>query len=618
MAEKANDHILYDTFPPRSKSEWINAIRKDLKGKGIEQLTRQTFEGFKVPPVFTLEDLDHIEWLDQLPGSFPFVRGTKTHSNNWAIRQDINASDPELANQKARAAIHSGTGEVGFRLSGIRSEPGSVFNILLRDIDISRISVVFQTDALSPEIIKAFARIIKERKLSVDQISGGFEYDPLSDLATGGLRPGKNLQTQVLDQLRLGAEMLPGCNLLQINGHLFSDLGTSVVHELAFSLALGVEYLSWISDSHLNFATTTNTLAFKMGIGPNFFMEIAKLRTLRFLWSKILSAYKMNHEKYSGIHIYSAPSTWNKTKSDPHVNMLRYTTEALSAALGGADSINISPFDEPLSGPSEFSERIARNTQILFKEESYLNRIADPGGGSYYIENLTNQLADEAWNIFLGIEQEGGYLKALSTGSIQKTILDLQQSRENSIANRKTILLGTNHYPNSHETLKPSKTFKEEEGDDSGPVIKKFRGAAKFESLREISGRQSKGRPRVFLFPFGNPVMRTVRVGFASNFFGCGGYMVENLTGIESTSEGLNRCNKEKPEVVVFCSSDEEYAQVLPGLLGKFSSNPLFIVAGHPEKDIENLENKGVRYFIHLKSNVLKTLQSVHNALGVK
>ena len=253
-----------------------------------------------------------------------------------------------------------------------------------------------------------------------------------------------------------------------------------------------------------------------LSISSNYFMEIAKLRAFRMLWATMLEQYKPQCDCAYKIRINSVASTWNKTIYDPYVNMLRTTTEGMSAALGGADSITLQPFDVTYKKDDDFSRRISRNVQIILKEESYFDKVVDPAAGSYYIENLTDSIAEYAWKLFQSVEAEGGIITMTEDGRIKAAIEESCNKRNMNIATRRYILLGTNQYPNINEQMADKVEKKVEE---TNPGLRRYRGAMAFEELRLETERQSAktGRPKVFLLKIGNLAMRQARAGFVTN-----------------------------------------------------------------------------------------------------
>jgi methylmalonyl-CoA mutase len=293
-----------------------------------------------------------------------------------------------------------------------------------------------------------------------------------------------------LSSIAKTASSLPLFRTIRVNGSNFTNAGCDVVKELALSISMANEYMSQLTERGISSDLAASKICFNFGTGSNYFFEIAKIRAARLLWSLVVSAYNPINAESSVMNINSITGRWNKTVYDPHVNLLRTQTEAMSAILGGADSLTVEPFDIVFRQPDEFSERIARNQQLILKEEAYFDKTADPAGGSYYIENLTSMIADSSWKIFVEIETRGGFLSSLKSGFIQKLIKESATIRKSDIFNKKEILLGTNKYPVNDEkislTIDYDRVFptKANGTDQQVEPVNLFRGSEELDELR--------------------------------------------------------------------------------------------------------------------------------------
>ncbi len=348
-----------------------------------------------------------------------------------------------------------------------------------------------------------------------------------------------------LHDLTEKASVFPNLRTIHLNASHFNNSGANIVQELAYAISSGNEYMKQLTERGMDAENAASKIRFSFGTGSEYFTEIAKLRAARLLWAVVTRGYNIPEEANVPMNIHCVTSRWNKTVYDPYVNMLRTETEAMSAVLGGADSLTVEPFDIVFRNPDEFSERIARNQQLILKEEAYFDKVTDPGGGSYYIENLTNMIADNAWKLFVRIEDNGGFLAALDSGIIQKEISDSASKRKSDVATRKRILLGTNQYPNTEESvsasINPERLFPKVSSEETHVVdpVTLFRGSEEYDKLRMAVDKAAK-RPDVFLFQIGNPVMRKARAQFASDFFGCAGYNSIDDPGFDSAQEGIS------------------------------------------------------------------------------
>jgi methylmalonyl-CoA mutase len=364
-------------------------------------------------------------------------------------------------------------------------------------------------------------------------------------------------------------------------------------------------------------------IVFNFGVSSNYFMEIAKFRAARWLWAEIVKAYNPACDCACKIKTHAQTSHWNMTIYDAHVNLLRSQTETMSAAIAGVDAITVLPFDITYQTPDDFSERIARNQQLLLKEECHFNKVVDPSAGSYYLEVLTNSMAEVAWKLFLDVEEKGGFQAELDNSSVQNAINASNTARKKAVATRREILLGTNQYPNINEVA--AEKIKETgcgcccgNGDGEGFEVTPLdftRGASQFEALRLATERSGK-RPKVFMLTIGNLAMRLARSQFSGNFFGCAGYKIIDNLGFETVEDGVDAAVKAGADVVVICSSDDEYATLAPAAYKALDGRAEFVVAGAPECS-DDLRALGITQFINVKSNVLETLQAFNAKLGI-
>ncbi len=627
MEYKEKESELFTEFPPVPTKEWEDKIAEDLKGGDyFKKLMWDTGEGFLVKPYYRAEDLDNIAFLTALPGNFPFVRGHKKNHNNWHIRQDIRVDDIKMANKKALDILMKGVNSLGFIINP-RFEPTlEEIETLCENIYAEAVELNFICYHDSLKVVQYVEKLVKNYNRNHEKIYGSIDFDPLGQFALKGTFPvSAEASFDLARQMIEIAGHLPYFRVITVNGTYFNNSGSSIVEELAFSLAQGSNYLTQLTERGLTVDKIARKIKFQFAIGSNYFLEIAKLRAARLLWAQIVKAYGCSCEEACMMNIHCETSNWNKTLYDPYVNLLRTTTESMSAIIAGCDSLTIRPFDEPSGEISGLSERLARNQQLLLKEESYLDKVADPAAGSYYIENLTNSIAEQAWKLFLEVHEKGSFLEALKTGFIQQTIEETARQRDLAIAMRKEILLGTNQYPNITEftdkKLDPSVFLPENHRMEKAiiPTLKPYRGAQAFEALRYKTDQVAKkgNRPKVFLLSIGNAAMRRARAQFSGNFFGCAGFEIIDSPGFKTAEIGCEAALKEKADITVICSSDEEYAELAPKVLDLVKDRSIVVVAGFPKAIVEDLKQKGIQHFIHLKSNILETLIKFQEMLKI-
>ncbi len=616
---------LFYEFPPISTEQWEEKIKKDLKGADYnKKLVSKTIEEIKIKPYYREENIKNIEFTENIPGKYPYVRGIKTKNNNFDIKQDIFVEDFGKAGKKALDIIKKGIDSVGFFLCHKEEINQNDINTLLAGINPEKTTINFISGKLSEKILNLFIKFVKNNNFNKSKIKATFDFDPFGyKTITGDFYTSRNIG-KVFDDLKKMLNITENYPLIKpvgINGIWFANAGASATQELAFALSSANEILSEAEKNEINPEKLIPKIVFNFGIGSNYFIEIAKLRAARFLWAKICEAW--TSDKDTGkMYINSITSDRNKTIYDPYVNQLRNTTEAMSAILGGANVITVKPFDFTYKKPDEFSERIARNTGIILKEEAYFNKSVDPAAGSYFIENLTNDIIEKSWEIFIKTEDLGGYNQALQQNYIQNQIKETAEKRKLNIATRKEILLGTNQYPNFNEEIKNNIDFNvyswslpENKNTETEP-IKFFRGAKELEELR-LSTEKSGKKPTVFLLTYGNLAMRKARAAFSSNFFACAGYKVIDNLGFETPENGINAAIEANADIVVICSSDDQYPNIVPEIYNKLKGKAITVVAGYPKEHIEELKSQGIEHFIHIKSNILETLKNFNKLLGI-
>src|SRR5215831_2495384 len=383
-------------------------------------------------------------------------------------------------------------------------------------------------------------------------------------------------------------EHQPGTLANAIRVDAIHEMGGTVVQELGYGIALGVERLVERLQAGSNVDKAAKAIRFVFAVGSNYFFEIAKLRAARMLWACAVSAFRPRDESSCLMKLHACTALSNKSVYDPFANVLRATTEALAAVIGGCDSLEVRPF--------RFSDRLAMNIQRLLLEESHLDRVADPAGGSYYVEWLTDALADQGWRLFQQVEAEGGYIKA--KGSIDSALAKSRAARDKAVSSRRRTLVGVNNYPDLDETI----------GEPVEVQQGSWRAASPFEHLRlktEAFTREHGKRPKVLLLERGDLTMRQARSQFSQNFFGCAGFEIAISHEFEHSDADL----------IVLCSSDPEYLTLAEEVCPKVKQ-PV-IVAGDPKAQLDQLKATGVEGFIHIRTDAITALTEWQNRLGI-
>ena len=612
---------LFTEFQAPTTQEWLDKIEVDLKGADFnKKLVWRTNEGFNVQPFYRREDVLKLKTPDSLPGEFPFVRGNKKDDNTWYIRQDIVADDAAEANKKALDILNKGIDSLGFYIPGEKVSAAFI-ETLLDQIFCDIVEVNFHTcQRHALELAQILTAYFEKKGYDKEKIVGSIDFDPMKKMVMKGKDTSEVLATA--PQLVEALKDYPQFRCICVNTVALNNAGAYIVQELGYALAWGNEYLQQLVDAGVDVDLAAKKIKFNMGVSENYFMELAKFRAARMLWAQIVKQYEPKCDCACKMCVHAVTSEYNQTLFDSYVNLLRSQTEAMSAALAGVHSMVVTPFDVTYEAPTDFSERIARNQQLLLKEECHFNTVVDPGAGSYYVEHLTDSLAVEGWKIFLKVEEEGGFLAAVKAGTIQDDINATNVKRHGDAAKRKEFLLGTNQFPNFTEKSEGKRAVGcgcccGKAKDSSEPAFKAIsstRLAADFEDLR-IHTEETKV-PVAFMLTIGNLAMRQARAQFSCNFLACAGYKVIDNLGFKTVEEGVDAALEAKADIVVICSSDDEYAEYAIPAFKYLDGRAMFVVAGAPAC-MDDLKAAGIENFIHVRCNVLETLKEYNQKLGI-
>lgn len=627
MSQDKTNQNLFEDFSPVSTEQWEEKIKTDLKGADYHRrLFWNSPEGIQVKPFYRSEDLEEIKYLDNKPDQFPYVRGNKKSNNDWLVRQDIFVEDIEKANKKALDILMKGVTSLGFIFSDKYMAKVSDIEQLMENVLADSVEVNFKIGPGSHKVIAVYEELVKKYNRNPEKIHGSVDFDPFYNLTfRGRFCQNEEYAFTHAAQIIQAAEFLPNFRTLSVSGLHLRNAGANIVQELAFSLAQGAEYINRLTDLGLSVDDIAPRIKFNLGVGSNYFMEIAKLRAARILWAKLVNAFGPKNSNITKMHIHSTNTSFNKTVYDAHVNMLRTTTESFSALLGGTDSFTVLPYNANFEWPNEFAERIARNQQLLLKEESFIDKVVDPSAGSYYIESLTDQLVTKAWELFLKVDDKGGYIASVKDGFVQDEVERSAQERRDFAAKRKEIYLGTNQYPNFTEyfdhVINPDSLKPYDQRAKSATVrtLKQFRVTQEFEILRFTTDMYAKDnkRPKAFMLTTGNLGMRKARAQFACNFFAVAGFEVVDNNGFKTIEEGLQAAKEAGAEIVVLCSSDDDYATIGMEFAQKTKDTCIGVIAGYPKNLIEDFKAHGLTNLIHVKSNILEDLKAYQKELGI-
>ena len=614
-----NKEKLFTEFSAPTTQEWLDKIEVDLKGADFQKrLVWKTNEGFSVQPFYRREDVEKLQTPNAMPDEFPFVRGNKKDNNLWYVRQEIEASDAKAANAKALDVLNKGIDSLSFRIPG-DAVSAEFVEQLLEGIYCDVVEVNFNTcKRHSVELAKILVAYFEKKGYDKEKVVGSIDWDPIEKIVVDGkdVQPILKFAPELIEVLK----EYPNFRCISVNSVSLNNSGAYIVQELGYALAWGNEYLQQLVDAGVEPTLAANKIKFNMGISENYFMEIAKFRAARMLWAQIVKQYEQKCDCACKMCVNAVTTSYNMTVFDAYVNMLRSQTETMSAAIAGVHSIVVTPFDAVYETPNDFSERIARNQQLLLKEECHFDKVVDPASGSYYIEELTTSLAAEGWKIFLKVEEEGGFLAAALAGTIQDDINATNEKRHLHAAQRREFILGTNQFPNfteKSEGKQPIDGCKDSCSHEAGSIknIKSTRLAADFENLR-LATEKAKKQPVAFMLTIGNLVWRQARAQFSCNFLASAGYKVIDNLGFATVEEGVAAAKEAGADIIVLCSSDDEYAEYAIPAYQATGDSALFVVAGAPACS-EDLKAAGIENFIHVKVNQLETLKLFNQKLGI-
>ena len=606
---------LFDQFAPVTPEEWRAKAEVDLKGADFEKkMVWRTNEGFNAQPLYRSVDIADLKQTKSLPGEFPYVRGTR-YNNDWKVRQNIDVDDVKAANAKAIEVLGKGINSIGFHMHN-----GDVdLKELFKGINLPACEInLMCCPKCAIKYAKELVELCKELGCE-DTFVGSISFNPFKrTFKHGEPFPGDivAMATELMNAVKPVAHL----RVFSVDSLALNNAGAYIYQELGYALAWGAEWMAMLTDAGFSADEVANRIKFNMGVSTVYFMEIAKFRAARELWALIVKQFNPANDYSCMMNVNAETSCFNMTIYDSYVNLLRTQTEAMSAALACVDSIVVTPFDAPYKKSDDFCERIARNQQILLKEESHLDKVVDPAGGSYYVEMLTKNLAEQAWKLFLDVEDKGGFKAALESGDIINAINATAKERFDKVAKRREQLLGTNQFPNFTEKAADKADAREaccchcgcnNEEKEGTVTLNTKRLAEQFEEVR-LATEHAANTPKVFMLTIGNLAMRLARAQFSDNFFACAGYELIDNNGFKTVKEGMDAAMEKKADVVVLCSSDDEYAALIPEAVKELDGRAELVLAG-PETD--EFKAMGITNFINVRTNVLATLKAFNAKL---
>ena len=703
--------VSFDEFEKPTYEQWQAEVEKALKGGDFhKKMFTKTYEGITLQPIYT--PALHGEKIPKgvYPGAGEFLRGTKASGyikESWGVSQYVDDSLPKDANHASLYEIVKGGTIHNIRLDEATRhdqdvQVGSSVGVggaslstlddckqLIERFNLKENPLYIETGASAAILLGMLAATVKGSKKQTSDLKGLVGADPVGVWAKDGALH-ISLDTafdEMAHTVVWAKEQAPELKTVLVSGDVYANGGANDVQEVAYALATAVCYVRQLAQRNIDIHTIAKSMMFTFSLGANFFMEIAKLRALRVLWARIMEAFGAE-EADRAVHVHGRTSAFTKTVYDPYVNLLRNTTQAFSGVVGGLNSLEVSPFDQPIRKADDFSRRIARNIQVMLQTEFELRQPVDPVGGSWYVETLAAELCEKIWTEFQTIESKGGIIAALKEGYPQAQVKAILDERFKNLAFRRDVAVGNNMYanmteelldpkPENQETLRQKRVAHIEEylasaepdaiskaqatleasttepgaliglielgalqkltirqirksldaGDISSETIEPItahRWTEQFEALRmrtENYKQRTKDNVKVFLANMGPIPQHKPRADFSTGFFEVGAFEVIKNDGHETTADAAKAARESGADVVVICSTDDTYPELVPPLakeLKETMPNVTVILAGAPSKDLEPVYREaGVDDFISVRANCYEILNTLQDKKGM-
>ncbi|HRV55987.1 MAG TPA: methylmalonyl-CoA mutase family protein [Mangrovimonas sp.] len=595
-----SNHKLFQDFTPVTKQQWIDKVTLDLKGEDFNKLVWKNLNGLTFQPFYTIDD------------KVDFLAGTGENSQALINFRTIPVTNVEKANNEALLAIKEGMTGLVFDFKETVS-----LEQLFKGIDLNTIAVSLVVESETQAVVDGFFEYAEKNLTSKKNLKGYLDLGILTKYVTKG-----SLNSAALDAVVKfinKSSSYPNFRVLTISGTPFLDSGSNQVQEVAYTL----NALVFVADGCLNRGVSEevifNNLAIQLGIASEFFIEIGKFRAFHSLLKLIAKKYRVT--EFNPL-MTAKTSVWSKSVTDAHTNMLRATTETMSAILGNVDGVLIDPYDKEFKAPTDFSSRIAGNISTILREESYLGKVANPVDGAYYIEEITTKIAEKSLELFKEIEQYGGFYQAFENEVIQKQISEIRQEKIKLISQRRLPMVGVNKYPNLMETIASQLLSS---GELNNPkLLTPRRASLEIEAVRKTTEKlveETGKRPIVELTSYGNLTMRKARAAFSYDLLGVSGFEIWQEKSFENALKAAEGSANSESDVVVICSSDPDYEESALAFVKAFraqDTNKILLLAGNPVGITDQLNQAGLDGYIHIKSDVIQTISNIQEKVQHK
>lgn len=601
---------------PADEAAWRALVEQGLKGAKWDRLVGKTSDDIALEPLYRETDVATARDASGFPGAAPFVRGARQGA--WLIRQAYAHPDPEKTNAAILADLAGGVAAIELVIDprgerGVAISNGAALDIALADVILEAAPV--SLDA-GPFGLQA-AELLETKLRGVAAYGTAFNLDPIGVLMRDGAIGADDVARAATFAARVRKE-LPAATAVRVDARPVHEAGGTEAQEIAAALSSGIAYLRALTDAGLAVGDAAASVTFAIGVGPDVLIETAKLRALRLCWARVLEASgAAPAARAARIHAFTGARML--TRHDAQTNILRITTAAFAAAIGGADVITTSNFTDALGGPSPFARRVARNTQHVLLEECRLGHVADPAGGSWFVEKLTRELADKAWALMQQIEAQGGIVAALQSGWLQGAIGEARTARQRAIATRRETITGVTDFP-----LLGAKAPEVDASDRRLPAGKthanalpSIRWAEPFEALRD---RAEPASPRVFFATMATLAEFGPRSQFSRNLLAVGGIAALGPEEAYGTMEALiDAFRASGAKVALIASTDACYADHAENCAQrlKAAGADWVVLAGKPGENEPKWRAAGIDQFVFVGQDVVKELETLHAALGI-
>jgi methylmalonyl-CoA mutase len=672
---------LLSEFPEHSYEQWHAAAEALLKGAPFEKLlVTKTYEDVTIQPIYRREDIAELQHCKHFPGRDSLVRGSHLEGfiqTGWEVSQELSASDVSDLNAQIHQGLQGGQSELNIVLGcgmkqGVSLDTIDDISLALGGVIMDAVSIYWQSGPASLPIAALTFAAAENAGVSVAALRGGFENDPLGELVSSGSLP-YSLETRFDHMAALtdyASKHATRLRTITAKGDFYHNAGASATQELGYVIASVVCYIEEMKTRGIPPERVMPHIRISLAVGSDYFMEIAKIRAARWLWSKIATAYGV---EAAPVHIHANTSKWNKTTYDAHTNMLRVTSEAFSAVVGGVDSLHIGPFDEISGHTDDFSRRIARNIHTILREECGLDHVIDPAGGSTYIEWLTDQIASKSWKIFQNIESQGGMLNSLKNGSIQQAVTSVCEAKFQNIRRRKDKIVGSNIYPDlkgkkleirvlddrpaqssSYSTppittsiqISADASMLEQaisaaksgankisiamatiltRGEDTLRVTRlpNRRAAEEYEALRDASAAfaiKTGAAPAILQLNIGPSGRYRLRADWTASFFEAAGFVIDGSRDFPSPEDAVKAIIASPALIAVITSDDGTYQSIVEPLAAAVKAakpDIRLLVAGAPGESEAAWRASGVDDFVNVRSNNYELNEQLLKKAGV-